>query len=114
MAATFAVSDLTREVMGSLRMHVGTITASGTTSDDGDAIAAAALGLSELLQLSLEPALDSLSNPENAFLPAWNPSTDKIVFYTAHGTPGGAVPLLQITDGTSVANYKMRFVAIGR
>lgn len=114
MAATFAVSDLTREVMGSLRMHVGTITASGTTSDDGDAIAASALGLSEVLALSLAPALDDLSNPENALLPAWNPSSEKIVFYTAHGTPGGTVPLLQLDASTSVANYKMRFVAIGR
>ena len=114
MAVTWAVSDLTREVMGSLRLHLGTLTATGTTSDDGDAITAAALGLEIVEDLSLGPALDSTSNPENALLPAWNSVDGKIVLFTAHGTPGPTVPLIQMTAGETVTNYSFRFRAIGR
>lgn len=113
MALTFTVSDLVRQNIGSARLHTGTITCSGTNSDDGDAITAAALGLNTIVQLSLEPALDSTSNPENAFLPVWRSAAGKVVFYTAHGTPGGAVPLLQVTDATTLTDYAMRFSAVG-
>lgn len=113
MAVTFAITDLSRDVT-SKRRHSGTITCTGTTTDDGDTITAAALGLSVIDDMKLETFLDSTSNPENAFHGAFNKNSGKIVFYTAHGTPGAAVPSLQITDGTSVSGYFARFEATGR
>lgn len=114
MAITFAITDLLRDVGGSKRRHAGTITCTGTTTDDGDTIAASALGLSVIDDLQCMPFLDSTSNPENAFIGTFNKNSGKIVFHTAHGTPGGAVPLLQVTDGTSLTGYFARFEAIGR
>lgn len=114
MALTFALSNLTRDSLGQQRLHHGTLTLTGTNSDDGDALAAEAIGLAKINQLILTPAIGSTSNPENALLPKWNPSSGKIVFYTAHGTPGGAVPLLQVTDGTTLTGYVLEFIAIGR
>lgn len=114
MAVTFAVSDLQRDVVGATRSATGLLTLTGTTSDDGDALSPSAIGLQRIDSMDLEPALDSASNPENAFAATWNKTSGKIVLHTAHGTPGGAVPLLQVTDGTTVTGYLIRFTAFGR
>lgn len=114
MAVTFAVTDFRRGQLGDQRANSGLLTATGTTSDDGDAISPTAVGLSVIDQLIVETFLDSTSNPENAFVGTWNKAAGKIVWHTAHGTPGGAVPLLQVTDATSITGYAARFVAIGR
>jgi hypothetical protein len=114
MALTFTISGLDKSVMGNKRVHSGTITLSGTNSDDGDAITAAQLALGFLEDLQLATFLDSTSNPENALIGTWNKNSGKIVFHTAHGTPGGTIPLLQVTDGTTLTNYFARFEATGR
>lgn len=113
MAVTFAVSDLSRDVTSVSNVRKGLLTLTGTTSDDGDAIAASAFGLNRLDSLEIETLLDSAANPENAFIATWNKTSGKIVLHTAHGTPGGAVPLLQVTDGTTVTGYSGRFKAEG-
>lgn len=114
MAVTFALSDLTRDVSASKRRHMGTLTLTGTTSDDGDTLSPGTIALKYIDELLLEAAIDDTSNPENAFYPRWNKTSGKIVLYTAHGTPGGTVPLLQADAGVTVTNYKVRFEAIGR
>lgn len=115
MAITWAVTNLDRNVEGAKRAHYGLLTATGTTSDDGDAVSASSFGLSVLTDLIFESNfLDSTSNPENAFSGSFNPASGKVVLHTAHGTPGGAVPLLQVTDGTTVTGYSARVKAIGR
>lgn len=114
MAVTFAVSDFKRGSDGDTRKTSGLLTLTGTTTDDGDAISPSAVGLGVIDSLELETFLDSTANPENAFIGTWNKTSGKIVLHTAHGTPGGAVPLLQVTDGTSVTGYAGRFTAIGR
>jgi hypothetical protein len=114
MAVTFAVTDFRRGNTGDTRQNTGLLTMTGTTSDDGDALSAAAVGLSVIDSLELETFLDSTSNPENAFIGTYNKTSGKIVLHTAHGTPGGAVPLLQVTDGTTVTGYSARFCAVGR
>jgi hypothetical protein len=114
VAATFAITDFKRGSQGDVRQNTGLITVTGTTSDDGDAITAAQVGLSVIDSLQLENFLDSTSNPENSFIGTYNKASGKIVFHTAHGTPGGAVPLLQVTDGTSLTGYAGRFTAVGR
>lgn len=114
MAATFAITDLTRSVHGNQRYHTGTITATGTTSDDGDAITPAALGLTVIVDLVLEPFVDNTANPELAFAARWNKASGKIVFYATNAIPGAAVADPQITDGTTVTGYSARFRALGR
>lgn len=117
MAVTAAVTLLTRNVTGNQRAHSGLITWAGTTTDNGDALTPAQFGLHTLQDLDLEPAVDSTSNPENVFPTKYIKTSDVaggvVVFYTAHGTPGGAVAQLVLTDGTSVANYTSRFTAYG-
>jgi len=117
MAVTATVTLLTRNVVGNQRKHSGLITWSGTTTDNGDALTPAAFGLHTLQDLDLETAVDSTSNPENDFGTKFIKTSDVaggvVVFYTANGTPGNAVPFTVITDGTSVANYTSRFAAYG-
>lgn len=115
MAVTWAVSGLERTVDGNVRVHRGLLTATGTTSDDGDAIAASALALSVLSDLVItSPFVDSTSNPELAYQARYNPASGKIVFFGTNAIPGAAVADPQITDGTTVTNYSARFVAYGR
>lgn len=114
MAVTWTVSDLDKGVQGNKRVNTGTITASGTTSDDGDAAAASLFGMSVLEDLQLSPFLDSTSNPENAFVGTWNKNSGKIVLHTAHGTPGDTVPLIQAAAAATVTGYFARFRAVGR
>ena len=113
MAVTWTVSDLVKGVSGARRHATGTITASGTTSDDGDALAPSAIGLSYIEELVLQPSADSASNPENSFVPRWEKSTGKIAFYS-QASAGATTPLAQITDGTTVTNYVIRFSAFGK
>ena len=63
MALTFAVTQLTRNVIGNQREHSGLITLTGTNTADGDTITAAALGLELLYDLQPStPAVDSTSS----------------------------------------------------
>lgn len=113
MAVTFAASNLKKNVMGNKRAHTARLTATGTTSDDGDALSARTLAMANLENVVLQPAIDSTTNPENVFGVRYNPTSGKIVFFTAHGTPGGAVAGIQVTDGTTVTNYVIEATAIG-
>lgn len=113
MAVTAAVTDLEQFTLGGLRGRTGTLTFTGTTTDNGDALTAQPFGLDVIVDLSLRPALDSASNPENSFLPVWIKSTGKVVFVTAAST-SAATPLAVITDGTDVSTYFCRFFAVGR
>lgn len=118
MAVTFAVTLLRKNISGNLRLHAGTITASGTTSDDGDAITAAAFGLHTISQLVFTPIVDSVSNPENAAYCYYLPTTPglggttagKIVFY---GGAASGSPQAQLTDGSTVTAYSGQFLAWG-
>ncbi len=108
MAVTFALTNRKAVVVGNQRKVTGVLTATGTTTDNGDAITPAVFGLHTLEALELEPAIDSASNPEAAFLGRFIPNASTvvggvIVFVTADGTPGDALPLTVITDGTNVS-----------
>jgi hypothetical protein len=106
MAVTFAVTNRKAVVSGDQRKVTGTLTATGTTTDNGDAITPSVFGLILLDSLELEPSLDSVSNPEAAFIGRYIHTNQAaggvIVFITADGTTGDAVPLTVITDGTDV------------
>ncbi len=116
MAVTFAVTNLRRSLDGgAYRSHRGTITATGTTSDDGDTAAASLFGLSLLDDLQLtSPFVDSTSNPELSYQGRFNRASGKIVLFGTNAVPGAAVADPQITDGTTVTGYSAEFVAIGR
>src|SRR5262245_16178309 len=87
------------------------ITCTGTTTDNGDSITAANVGLTHLAGLIIHGnSVDSESNPENSFGVGQTQTTSsgvttfKIVF-TAQAVAGAATPQVVITDGTSVSNY---------
>ena len=112
MAASFAVSDMTRNVIGNKREHFGTITVTGTPTADGDAIAASAFGLSTLEQLDLGLAVDSVSSPANAQGAFWNKTAGKIVFWGEKTAGTDGQPFQEA--GGDLSKYKLRFRAIGR
>jgi len=116
--ATFSVSLLRKGVAGDRRLHTGTITASGTTTDNGDAITAAAFGLHTLASLNFHPFVDSTSNPENAATAAYIPtspgpggSTAGVIVFFGGAAAGSAQAAL--TDGATVTNYSAQFEAYG-
>lgn len=111
MAVTFAVTNLQKVVAGSKRAHLGTLTATGTTTDNGDAIAPGIFGLSIIDTLEIGPMVDSASNPENAAAAQYIPSTGKIVFF---GGAAAGSPQAALTDGATVTGYAATFEAIGR
>jgi hypothetical protein len=110
MAVTFTVSSLEKHNAGDRRLHTGTLTASGTTTDNGDAVTPALFGLHTITSLNLHPAVDSTSNPENASGLAYIPSTGKIVFF---GGAAAGSPWAALTDGATVTNYAAQFEAYG-
>lgn len=114
MAVTFAVSDLQRGNAGNKRVHTGLLTCSGTTSDNGDALTAEAIGLHIIDSITFVSALDSVSNPEAAWVLGYIKSgTGALITFHSQTTAGATTPLAAITDGTSVANYVVRFIAFG-
>lgn len=117
MALTFTISDRELTSAGSKQVVYGTVTITGTTTDNGDSFTAASVGLDTIDNLMFTPGVDSASNPENVFGLAPIKASDatwKVVVFTAHGTPGATVPFLVITDGTTVSSYVTRFTAWGR
>jgi hypothetical protein len=118
MAVTFAVTLLRKGVAGDRRLHTGTITATGTTTDNGDAITAALFGLHTLQSLNFHPFVDSTSNPENAAAAAYigtSPnaagSTAGVVVFFGGAASGSAQASL--TDGATMTNYAAQFEAYG-
>lgn len=119
MAITFAVTQLVRNVPGALREHTGLITATGTNTADGDTLTAAALGLSNITDLTLTtPAVDSTASPAAAyqarFIPNAGGASGKITFWGTNAAPGAAVADPEVTAGTTLTGYSFRFRALGR
>lgn len=118
MAVTFAVTNVRKNVVGNLRCITGTITATGTTTDNGDALTAAALGLHTIQSLNFHPFYDSASNPENGATVVWIPTsnglggalTGNVVFYG--GAAAGSAQAA-LTDGATVTGYATQFEAYG-
>lgn len=111
MAVTFAVTGLTRNVAGAKREHSGVITATGTTTDNGDAVTPALFGLSVIDSLLFDSAVDSTSNPENAAAAKYIPALGTVVFF---GGAAAGSPQAALTDGATVTGYSARFTAVGR
>ncbi len=107
--ATFAVTNLVRN-NASKRIHTGIITATGTTTDNGDAVTPELFGLHSIEYLDLSPTVDSAANPENAATMAYIPSTGKVVFF---GGAAAGSPQAALTDGATVTGYAALFEAIG-
>ena len=91
-------------------MHRGTLTATGTVTAAGDAIAPSALGLPSIENLDLTPA----DNGTLVFEAKWVRSSGKIKFFATNATPGAAVADPEVTAGTSVSTYAMDFEAVGK
>lgn len=118
MAVTFTVTNLRKGIAGDRRFHTGTITASGTTTDNGDAITAALFGLHTLASLNFHPIVDSTSNPENAAAAVYIPTAPGpggslagvVVFF---GGAAAGSPQAALTDGATVTSYSAQFEAFG-
>lgn len=118
MAVTFAISNVRKGIAGDVRFFTGTITATGTTTDNGDAITAAQLGLHTLRTLTFTPFNDSTSNPENAAYASYigtspglgGTTAGVIVFY---GGAAAGSPQAALTDGSTVTGYAAQFLAFG-
>jgi hypothetical protein len=110
MAATYALTSVTRDVTANRRV-LGTLTASGTyTNPGGDAVAPSVFQMTVLKELLFNPA----SNATSGLVPYWNKATGKIQLFTASGTPAAGTPLVELANGTSVAGFILECEAIGR
>lgn len=110
MALTFAVTQFTRDVTASRRVHRGKLTATGTNTAGGDAVTPALFGLSVVDQLKLTAS----DNGTLVFQPKWIKSTGKIKFFGTNAVPGAAVGDPEVTAGTTLSTYEMEFEAVGR
>lgn len=118
MAVTFSITLLKKGVSGDRRLHTGTITASGTTTDNGDAITAAAFGLHTIQSLNFHAFADSTSNPENAATAVYigtspnaaGSTAGKVVFF---GGAAAGSPQAALSDGATVTSYAAQFEAYG-
>jgi hypothetical protein len=111
MAVTFTASNLLRDVSAK-SIVMGTLTCSGTTTDNGDLLSPSTIGLGEILQLIPSNTLDSTSNPEGSFVVVWNKVDGKISFFS-QAVAGATTPLAAITDGTSIT-HSFQFIAFGK
>ena len=117
MALTFtATRQGERQRVGTEAMGHFRVTCAGTTSDNGDTLSPSTFGMAALRHVILSSnAVDSASNPENAFvLGLVEPTTGtfKVTFHS-QATAGATTPLAAITDGTSVANYVFHVTVFG-
>ena len=118
MAVTFATTINRLGIGGDTRINTGTITATGTTTDNGDALTAAQLGLHTIRTVIFTPFVDSTSNPENA-MPASYIATSPgaggslagvVVFF---GGATAAEPLDAVADATTVTGFAAQYIAFG-
>lgn len=107
MAVTFAGDLLKKQVFGQEYVTHARITVSGTTTDNGDELTAATVGLAKITHLSLDSpvCVDSESNPEAGWLlGVTQPSTGTFnIVFLSQATAGATTAPAVITDGTSVA-----------
>jgi len=108
MAATFAVSSLTKGNAGNLRLNTGRITVTGTPTQAGDALSASALGLARITSLVCEGAYTTSATPATGVLPVYDPVNGKLVFFDEQG---GAGPFVDTTADLSA--YVFQFTAFG-
>lgn len=105
-------------MVGNKRLHTALVTIAGTTTDNGDSITAAALGLHTVENLVMtSPAVDNVTTVATAyagrFIPVAGNLTGRLVFFGTNAAPGAAVADPEITAGTSLANYSFNCLAYG-
>ena len=111
MAATFAVTDLVRNVTGNQRSHTGLITVTGTPTADGDVITPAAVGLSRIENFFPDSTVDSTSSPTGSVVPRWQKTTGKITFWGDAAVAGAGA--LSEEVAASLTGHTFRFQATG-
>jgi hypothetical protein len=118
MAVTFATTINRLGSGGDTRINTGVITATGTTTDNGDALTAAQLGLHTIRSVVFTPFVDSSSNPENAATAAYigtsngaGGTTAGVVVFFGGAAAGSAQAAL--TDGATVTGYAATYIAFG-
>lgn len=110
MAVAIGTSTVrNKHVAGDLIVREVTLTFSGSYSAGGDALSATDLGLGTIEVFVCSGASDGT----NALMPYYNHSTGKLQLFTAHGTPGATVALIEYTAG-SLTSFVARAIVFGK
>lgn len=109
MAVTFTASNVVRQVFGTEYVVHAKIDATGTTTDNGDTLNPATVGLVAFTCAPIihSATVDDDSTVAGGWVPAVaNPTgqTYKIVFYS-QAVAGATTTLKEITPGTSVGTH---------
>lgn len=113
MAATYAVTNFTRDITAK-RIHRGTLTATGTyTGPGGDTVTAALFGLAVITDLRLEPFASATPLVFQARYSKTNDTSGVIKLFGTNAAPGAAVADPEVTGGTAVTGFTCAFEAIG-
>jgi hypothetical protein len=103
------VTSLIKGNAGNNRLNTGLITVTGTPTAAGDAITAAALGLTRIEHLDLEGAYTTAATPATAVLPVYDKANGKIVFFDSGDAAGNPFP----DEADDLSDYVLRFAAFG-
>lgn len=112
MAVTFAVVVNRVRSVGDVKEVTYTITPSGTTTDNGDALTFAQLGLTQCEYSDCGPAVDSPVT--GAFLPYYDIPNQKIVFLAMGAVASAVTPLSEVTAATAIGTRTFKMVVHGK
>lgn len=104
-----AVTFISKDVFGTLTVHIGTVELSAAYTAGGIVPSAAKFGLSEVYHVSFEPVELAATT---ALIPRYDAETDKVMLHEGDG-PDTAGPLAQ-TDEALTASGDLKFMAFGR
>lgn len=62
----------------------------------------------------VEPGPWLKGDGSGAFVAVWDSANNKILAFTAHAVPGGAVALIPVTAGTNLSTYTCKVRVLGR
>lgn len=98
-----------KHVAGDLRVSEVTLTFSGSYAAGGETLSAQAVGLGTIEVFVCPTASDGT----NGLVPYYNHSTGKLQLFTAHGTPGATVALIEYTAG-DLSSFVARAIVFGK
>lgn len=114
MAVVWAVSNLKRDSAGSVRLHTGTLTATGTYTTAGDDVLATTLGL-HTIRSFVNTEAENATPLVFALRPVVASDQSKVTIqaFGTNAAPGAAVADVQVTAGTTLTGYAFDFQAFG-
>lgn len=113
MAVTYAFTLDTRgdQRVGRQRVKTGVLTATGTYTTGGDAIAASLFGLSALDSLQINSATTGNTGQVEALVSRYNATTGELQHYWTGGAIGSELD--EITAADDIGNFSLHVTARG-